>query len=212
MFTKYIFNEIILKLTKLTIEINYSNLRMSPHICHNRLKACNKWKEDIRLVRFATEIFINIRKEKYIKPRKQPKNKYNFCLTQDGSDVTFDTRLRSLYQKNETSHIEALYRSLIRLRKARDLWRPKLRSPENHVTASVSGSNEANLFLFILIYILGSNELCPWNNSLRTEAELTLTDHRFNSWVCLIYLNYFSGSTPTQMNDFDNGHYFYAIN
>ncbi len=30
--------------------------------------------------------------------------------------------------------------------------------------------------------------------------------------LCLIYLNYFSGSTPTQMNDFDNGHYVYTIN
>ncbi len=28
----------------------------------------------------------------------------------------------------------------------------------------------------------------------------------------LIYLNYFSGSTPTKINDFDNGHYFYTIN
>ncbi len=38
--------------------------------------------------------------------------------------------------KNETSHIEALYRSLIRLPKARDLWRLKLHSPEHHVTDS----------------------------------------------------------------------------
>ncbi len=30
--------------------------------------------------------------------------------------------------------------------------------------------------------------------------------------LCLIYLNYFCGSTLTQMNDFDNGHYFYTIN
>ncbi len=29
--------------------------------------------------------------------------------------------------------------------------------------------------------------------------------------LCLIYLNYFRGSTPTQINDFDNGHYFYTI-
>ncbi len=28
--------------------------------------------------------------------------------------------------------------------------------------------------------------------------------------LCLIYLNYFRGSTPTQMNDF--GHYFSTIN
>ncbi len=28
----------------------------------------------------------------------------------------------------------------------------------------------------------------------------------------LIYLNYFSGSTLTKMNDFDNGHYFYTRN
>ncbi len=28
----------------------------------------------------------------------------------------------------------------------------------------------------------------------------------------LIYLNYFSGSTQTTLNDFDNGHYFYTIN
>ncbi len=34
------------------------------------------------------------------------------------------------------------------------------------------------------------------------DWELTLTDHRFNSRVCLIYFNYFNGSTPTQMNDF----------
>ncbi len=27
----------------------------------------------------------------------------------------------------------------------------------------------------------------------------------------LIYFNYFSGSSPTQMKDFDNGHYFYTI-
>ncbi len=30
--------------------------------------------------------------------------------------------------------------------------------------------------------------------------------------LCLIYLNYFSVSTPTQMNDFDHGHYFNTIN
>ncbi len=30
--------------------------------------------------------------------------------------------------------------------------------------------------------------------------------------LCLISLNYFSGSTATQMNDFDNGRYFYTIN
>ncbi len=30
--------------------------------------------------------------------------------------------------------------------------------------------------------------------------------------LCLISLNYFCGSTPTQMNDFNNGHYFYTIN
>ncbi len=30
--------------------------------------------------------------------------------------------------------------------------------------------------------------------------------------LCLIYLNYISASTLTQMNDFDNGHYFYTIN
>ncbi len=29
-----------------------------------------------------------------------------------------------------------------------------------------------------------------------------MTDHRFNSRVCLIYFNYFNGSTPTQTNDF----------
>ncbi len=90
------------------------------------------------------------------------------------------------------------------LPKALDLWRLKLHSPENHVTASVSGSIEANhsavsftlyyiimhfhCFLFILIYILRSNELCPWNNSLRTEAELTLTDHRFNSLVYVWFI------------------------
>ncbi len=30
--------------------------------------------------------------------------------------------------------------------------------------------------------------------------------------LCLIYFNYFSGSRPTQINDFDNVHYFYTIN
>ncbi len=30
--------------------------------------------------------------------------------------------------------------------------------------------------------------------------------------LCLIYLNYFSGSAPTKINDLDNGHYFYTIN
>ncbi len=90
------------------------------------------------------------------------------------------------------------------LPKARDLWHLKLNLPENHVTASISASKEATLsavsftlyyiimrlhgFLFILIYILRSNELCPWNNSLRTEAELTLTDHRFNSWVYVWFI------------------------
>ncbi len=43
-------------------------------------------------------------------------------------------------------------------------------------------------FLFILIYILWSNERCPWHNSLRTEAELTLTDPRFNSWVYVLFI------------------------
>ncbi len=36
-----------------------------------------------------------------------------------------------------TFHIEALYQRLYRLTKALDLWSLKLRSPENHVTASV---------------------------------------------------------------------------
>ncbi len=30
--------------------------------------------------------------------------------------------------------------------------------------------------------------------------------------LCLISLNYFSGSTATQINDFDNGHHSYTIN
>ncbi len=60
------------------------------------------------------------------------------------SDVTFDTEASKLVLKNETSHIEALYRSLILFAKS-TWWRPKLNSPENHVTASVSASNEANL-------------------------------------------------------------------
>ncbi len=30
--------------------------------------------------------------------------------------------------------------------------------------------------------------------------------------LCLICLNYFSGSTPAHINDFDNGHYLYTIN
>ncbi len=30
--------------------------------------------------------------------------------------------------------------------------------------------------------------------------------------LCLIYLSNVFVSTPTQMNEFDNGHYFYTIN
>ncbi len=30
--------------------------------------------------------------------------------------------------------------------------------------------------------------------------------------LCLIYLNYFCESTPTRINDFNNGYYFYTIN
>ncbi len=63
-------------------------------------------------------------------------------------------------------------------------------------------------FLCILIDILRSNELCPWNNSLRTEAELTLTDHIFNQWFVwfiLVWVHWQKWMT-------DNGHYFYTIN
>ncbi len=139
-------------------------------------------------------------------------------------------RLRSFYQKTKHLTLKHCIGAWFVLPKACDLWRPKLHSLENHVTASVSASNEAKHsavsfilyyiimrlhgFIFILIYILRSNVLCPWNNSLKTETELTFTDHRCNPrvLVCLIYLNYFSGSTLSQMNDFDNGHYFYTIN
>ncbi len=64
-------------------------------------------------------------------------------------------RLRSLYQNNETSHIEALYRSLIRFAKstwsvtseASFTWKPR--------DCFISGSNEANLSAvsFTLHYI-----------------------------------------------------------
>ncbi len=32
-----------------------------------------------------------------------------------------------------------------------------------------------------------------------------------NEFMFMFNLNYFSGSTSTQMNDFDNGHYFYKL-
>ncbi len=110
-------------------------------------------------------------------------------------------RIRSLYQKNETSHIEALYRSLIRF--AKSTWSMTSEAsfawtPRDCFNICFKGSEPQHSFLyiimrlhcfiFILIYILRSNELCPWNNSLRTEAELTLTDHRFNSWVYVWFI------------------------
>ncbi len=108
-------------------------------------------------------------------------------------------RRRRGIETNETSHIEALYRSLICF--AKSTW--SITSEASFALKTrdcfIAGSNEANLsaisftvyyiimhlhcFLFILMYILRSNELCLWNSSLRTEAELTLTDHKFNSWV-----------------------------
>ncbi len=115
--------------------------------------------------------------------------------------MTFDTRLRSLYPKNKTSHIEALYRSLIRFDKstwfmtseASFAWKPhdcfsiwfKQSEPQRSFLYIIM---RLHCFIFILNYILGSNELCPWNNSLRTETELTLTDHRCNSWVFVWFI------------------------
>ncbi len=104
-------------------------------------------------------------------------------------------------KENETSHIEALYRSLISFAKstwsmtseASFTWTPrdwfnicfKRSEPQRSFLYIIM---RLHCFIFILIYILRSNELCPWNNSLRTEAELTLTDHRFNSWVYVWFI------------------------
>ncbi len=121
------------------------------------------------------------------------------------SDVMFDTEASKLVSKKQNiSHWSAISEldSFCQKHVIYDVW--SFIRPENHVTASESGSNEANhstvsftlyytimrlhCFIFILIYILRLNELFPWNNSLRTETELTSTDHRFNSWVYVWFI------------------------
>ncbi len=103
-----------------------------------------------------------------------------------------------------TSHIKALYRSLIHFTKstwsmtseASFTWKPrdcfsiwfKRSEPQRRFLYIILHYNAFALFICILIYILRSNKFCPWNNSLRTEAELTLTDHRFNSWVYVWFI------------------------
>ncbi len=116
---------------------------------------------------------------------------------QTNCDVTFHTEASKLVSKNKTFHIEALYRSLIRFAKstwsmtseASFTWKPRdffsiwfrRSKPQRRFRYIITHYNALALFLFILIYILLSNELCPLNNSLRT-----LTDHRFNSWVYVL--------------------------
>ncbi len=91
------------------------------------------------------------------------------------SDVTVDTEASNEACIKKPKHLTLKRRigAWFVLPKARDLLRLKLHSPENHVTASVSGSNEANhsavsftlyyiimrlhCFIFIVIYILRSN-------------------------------------------------------
>ncbi len=72
------------------------------------------------------------------------------------SDVTFDTEASKLVSK-KTKDLTSKHCIGARfiLSKARDLWHPKIHSPENHVTASVSDSNEANLSAvsFTLLYV-----------------------------------------------------------
>ncbi len=110
-------------------------------------------------------------------------------------------RLRSLCQKKESSHIKALYWSLIHFAKSirLDLCRLKLHLPENHVTASVSASNKANLSA-VSFTLLHYNALAMFSfypnlyikvnfaSVLDCYAELTLTDHRFNSWVYVWFI------------------------
>ncbi len=110
-------------------------------------------------------------------------------------------RLRSLYQKN-LKHL-TLKRCIsfakstwFMTSEASFTWTPRdcFRSASNEVNLSAVSFTlyyiimRYNCFIFIIIYILRSNELCPWNNSRRTEAELTLTDHRFHSWVYVWFI------------------------
>ncbi len=74
------------------------------------------------------------------------------------SDVTFDTEASNEACIKKPKHLTLKRRigAWFVLPKARDLLRLKLHSPENHVTASVSGSNEANhsAVSFTLYYII----------------------------------------------------------
>lgn len=82
-------------------------------------------------------------------------------LVPSSSDVTFDTKACvKQQQQQKTLTLKHCKGAWFVLPKARDLC-----VPENNVTASVSCSKEANHNLY-----MKPNELCQWNNSLRTET------------------------------------------
>ncbi len=116
-------------------------------------------------------------------------------ILQKNSDVT--SKLVS--KKQNISHRRSAVSSLIRFAKstwsmtskASFTWKPRdffsiwfrRSEPQRRFLYIITHYNALALFLFILIYILLSNELCPLNNSLKT-----LTDHRFNSWVYVWFI------------------------
>ncbi len=61
-------------------------------------------------------------------------------------------RLRSLYQKRKPLPLKRCIGAWFVLPKAHDLWRPKLHSPENHVTASYLVQTKRTSALFPLHY------------------------------------------------------------
>ncbi len=113
-------------------------------------------------------------------------------------------KLRSLYQKNNTFHIEALYRSLICFAKstwsmtseAAFAWKPcdclsiwfKRSEPQRRFLYIILHYNALALFSFYRNLYIKVKWTLPLNNSLRTEAELTQTDHRFSSWVYVWFI------------------------
>ncbi len=98
-------------------------------------------------------------------------------------------RLRSVYQKNVTSHIEELYlswihffqkhviydvRSFIIAWKPRDCFSIWFKRSEHQCSFLYNIINlQLHSFLFSLIYTLWSNELCSWNNRLKVRSHQT---------------------------------------
>ncbi len=84
-------------------------------------------------------------------------------------------RLRSLYKKTKHLTLKRCIGAWFVLPKARDLWRPKLHSPENHVTASVSASRSEpqHRFLYIITHY-NAFALFSFYPNLYIKVKLTL--------------------------------------